>query len=48
MIASRLHDTCDDDNYYVSRMQDKVINIYNQHFALDILDFDTALYGGPI
>lgn len=44
-MMCRSHAACGNDDYYVSRTPDKVIDVYDKHFALDIPDFDTALYG---
>lgn len=36
---------CGNDNYYVSRTPDKVVDVFQQHIPLDIPDFDTSEYG---
>ena len=44
-VLCRTHGVCGNDNYYVSRTPDKVVDVFQQHIPLDIPDFDTSEYG---
>ena len=44
-IMCRTHGVCGNDDLYVSRTPDKVVNVYQQIVPYDIPDFDTSDYG---
>lgn len=44
-VMCRTHATCGNDNYYVSRTPDKVIDVSQLRIPYDIPDFDTTKYG---
>lgn len=44
-VLCRTHGACGNDNYYVSRFPDIVINVNQRDFPYDIPDFNTDCYG---
>lgn len=44
-IMCRTHGVCGNDDYYVSRTPDKIVNVYQRIVPYDIPDFDTSDYG---
>lgn len=44
-VLCRTHGVCGNDNYYVSRTPDKVIDVDSMGNIFDIPDFDTTKYG---
>lgn len=44
-IMCRTHGVCGDDEYYVSRTPDIVVDVHAMKVPYDIPDFDTTLYG---
>lgn len=44
-VLCRTHGICGNDNYYVSRTPDKVIDVDSMEDQTDMPDFDTTQYG---
>ena len=44
-MMCRSHASTGNDNYYVSRTPDIVIDVHDPKYPLDIPDFDTSRYG---
>lgn len=44
-VMCRTHGVCGNNNLYVSRTPDIIINVYQQHVPYDIPDWDTSDYG---